>query len=325
MRHATSRATSYLDGWISGLNVTEPAAQFIAGSRIIFIRKLPSCAFQFGGILLPHWNPRLRFAVELDTDAFQMPARQKHRHPFQPDDERSFRAQRAHAMARLLFKRSRRQFLGAGLGCLAVGASAGVAYGALRLGLNVDLSPIEDFLVKHGVLRQDEVTRTVEYMDQSGELGGAKLIVKAWNDVNIKNALLTDANAAIDRANIRIGPQGLLLQSEDYKIQFVEDTAKTHNLIVCTLCSCYPTNILGTPPKWYRSAEYRYRAVSEPRKLLKEFGLNLPEDVSIVVHDSTADLRYIILPKRPDYTRGWKDQELEKIITRDVMIGVRSL
>lgn len=246
------------------------------------------------------------------------------KHPYQPDDEMGFRAQRARALSKVLLRRSRRRFLRGGLTFLAGGVAAGAAYGILKFGFNVNVASIEKLLADANIVDIGEVSRLVEHMDRTGELAGAKLIARAWTDDDFKKALLTDADAAIDRANIGIGPENLPLKPAHYEIRFVENTRETHNLVVCTLCSCYPTNLLGTPPMWYRSREYRYRALKEPRNLLRELGLNLPDSVSIVVHDSNVDIRYAVLPRRPDYTAGWGEEQLEKIVTRDVMIGVRS-
>ena len=137
--------------------------------------------------------------------------------------------------------------------------------------------------------------------------------IRAWTDPGFRERLLADGSAACAEMGVPV---------EAMKLIVVENTADTHNVIVCTLCSCYPRNLLGLPPDWYKQREYRSRTVREPRKVLAEFGLNLPDSVKVQVHDSTADMRYLVLPKRPEGTEGWSAERLAEIVGRDSMIGV---
>jgi nitrile hydratase len=143
------------------------------------------------------------------------------------------------------------------------------------------------------------------------------VVARAWSDPDYKRRLLTDANAAL----AELGYGGL--QGEDMVV--VENTAEVHNLVVCTLCSCYPWPVLGLPPVWYKSAPYRSRAVIDPRGVLSEFGLKIDEDVEVRVWDSTAELRYLVLPERPAGTDGWNGERLATLVTRDAMIGVANI
>ena len=138
------------------------------------------------------------------------------------------------------------------------------------------------------------------------------MVAKAWVDPQFKKRLLQNGVSAVAEIGFDLGPMHLVV---------VENTEEVHNLIVCTLCSCYPRNLLGLPPDWYKTREYRSRAVKEPRSVLNEFGVFLPEKTSVRVHDSTADMRYIVLPKRPEYTSGLTETELASLVTRDSMIG----
>jgi nitrile hydratase len=147
-----------------------------------------------------------------------------------------------------------------------------------------------------------------------GPRNGAKVVARAWVDPAYKERLLSDATEAI----AEIGYSGM--QGEDMLV--VENTAKVHNLLVCTLCSCYPWPVLGLPPVWYKAAPYRARAVIDPRGVLKEFGLELAADVEIRIWDSTAELRYMVLPERPAGTEGMSEEQLASLVTRDAMIGV---
>ena len=149
-------------------------------------------------------------------------------------------------------------------------------------------------------------------MDARSPANGAAVVARAWTDPAFKARLLADASAASREMGFDIGPLNLIA---------VENTADTHNLIVCTLCSCYPRNLLGLPPDWYKTRAYRSRAVREPRAVLREFGLDLPDHVTVRVHDSTADMRYIVLPARPEGTEGMDEAALARLVTRDSMIG----
>jgi nitrile hydratase len=172
---------------------------------------------------------------------------------------------------------------------------------------------VRELLIEKGVLTADEVRRQVEDMDSRTPLQGARVVARAWADPEFKRLLLTDGNAACEAIGLEGGP---------YKLVVVENTATVHNTIVCTLCSCYPRWLLGLPPDWYKSRNYRSRMVSEPREVLKEFGTTVPDDVVVRIHDSTADMRYLVLPKRPAGTDGWSEEKLAALVTRDSMIGV---
>ena len=168
-------------------------------------------------------------------------------------------------------------------------------------------------LVEKGVFTKDEVKAQVEYMESRTYENGARLVARAWADPAFKKRLLSDTKAAAAELGIdATGP-----------IEFVtvENTDEVHNVIVCTLCSCYPRAILGRPPDWYKSFAYRSRVVVEPREVLREFGLELPEDKRIAVHDSSADIRYLVLPQRPGGTEGMDEDELAALVTRDSLIG----
>ena len=172
---------------------------------------------------------------------------------------------------------------------------------------------IEELLVEEGVFTKEEVKAQVEYMESRTYENGARLVARAWVDPGFKKRLLSDTKAAAAALDIdATGP-----------IEFVtvENTDEVHNVIVCTLCSCYPRAILGRPPDWYKSFAYRSRVVVEPREVLREFGLELPEDKRIAVHDSSADLRYLVLPQRPGGTEEMDEDELAALVTRDSLIG----
>ncbi len=175
---------------------------------------------------------------------------------------------------------------------------------------------LESILQEQGLLDQDVTDVLVDtYETKIGPRNGAKVVAKAWTDPEFKKRLLEDATAAI----AELGFSGV--QGEDMVV--VENTEKVHNLIVCTLCSCYPWPTLGLPPVWYKAAPYRSRAVKDPRGVLEEFGTKLPEDVEIAVWDTNAELRYMVLPVRPSGTEGWSAEQLEQLVSRDSMIGVK--
>ena len=150
-------------------------------------------------------------------------------------------------------------------------------------------------------------------MDSRSPTNGARVVARAWVDPEFKAALLADAGAASRAMGFDIGPMHLIA---------LENTKEVHNVVVCTLCSCYPRNLLGLPPDWYKTRAYRSRTVIEPRKVLSEFGLELPEQMQVRVHDSTADMRYIVLPAQPEASLGLTEEELAAWVTRDSMIGV---
>lgn len=172
---------------------------------------------------------------------------------------------------------------------------------------------VRELLVEKGVTTQAEINQQVAAMDARSPAMGAAIVARAWTDPAFKARLLADGSAACAEMGVPV---------EAMKLIVVENTPEVHNLIVCTLCSCYPRNLLGLPPDWYKQRAYRSRAVIEPRKVLGEFGLDLPEGVTVQVHDSTADMRYIVLPMRPDGTEGMDEVELAALVGRDAMIGV---
>jgi len=172
---------------------------------------------------------------------------------------------------------------------------------------------VRELLVEKGILTADQIRRQVEDMDNRSPLRGARVVARAWTDDAYKARLLSTGNDAVEEIGLDRGP---------YKLVVVENTPQVHNVIVCTLCSCYPRWLLGLPPDWYKSRNYRSRMVREPRRVLSEFGLELPDDVVVRVHDSTADMRYLVLPLRPDGTDGWSEERLAGLVTRDTMIGV---
>ncbi|MBV8454215.1 MAG: nitrile hydratase subunit alpha [Deltaproteobacteria bacterium] len=174
---------------------------------------------------------------------------------------------------------------------------------------------IESLLVEKGLLASDVIDRVVEiYEKDVGPLNGAKVVARAWYDPGYKRRLLEDGTAAISE----LGFGGL--QGEHMVV--VENTPKVHNVVCCTLCSCYPWPVLGLPPTWYKSLAYRSRIVREPRAVLREFGLELPESVEVRVWDSSAEIRYMVLPERPAATADMSEAELASLVTRDSLIGV---
>jgi nitrile hydratase alpha subunit len=172
---------------------------------------------------------------------------------------------------------------------------------------------IRQLLVEKGVVTNQEVREYIEFIDSRGTAVGAKIVARAWNDPEYKKRLLTDGTAAVAEFDIPMAGTELVV---------VENSATVHNLVVCTLCSCYPRTILGLPPDWYKSKTYRARTVKEPRTVLREFGTELSIDTTVRVHDSNADMRYLVLPARPEATEGWNEAQLAELVTRDCMIGV---
>ena len=175
-----------------------------------------------------------------------------------------------------------------------------------------------DALVKADVVTREELRKAVERLDAIGtQQEGPRLVARAWVDPDFRTLLLRDATAAAGELGI-----AAVNSTAPTVLTAVENTSSVHNLIVCTLCSCYPLSILGLSPPWYKSRVFRARAVREPRRLLsQEFGLAIPDDVAVRVHDSTADLRYIVLPRRPAGTEGWSEADLAALVTRDTMVG----
>lgn len=172
---------------------------------------------------------------------------------------------------------------------------------------------VEELLVEKGVLTREEVKAQIEYMEVRSYKNGAWLVARAWVDPAFKERLLADTKAAA--AELGIDAPGTI------EFLTVENTDEVHNVIVCTLCSCYPRAVLGRPPDWYKSPAYRSRVVVEPREVLQEFGLDLPENKRIAVHDSSADLRYLVLPQRPEGTEEMSEDQLVALVTRDSLIG----
>lgn len=173
---------------------------------------------------------------------------------------------------------------------------------------------LESLLTEKGLVDPAALDEIVEtYERRIGPRNGAHVVARAWTDPDYRERLRQDATAAIAELGYS-GRQG------EHMIVF-ENTPQVHNMIVCTLCSCYPITVLGLPPVWYKSAPYRSRAVAEPRAVLADFGVTLPEETEIRVWDSTAELRYMVLPMRPEGTEGWSEKELSEIVERDAMIG----
>ncbi|MBM3950944.1 MAG: nitrile hydratase subunit alpha [Rhodospirillales bacterium] len=172
---------------------------------------------------------------------------------------------------------------------------------------------IGEILIDKGLFSATELRRTVETIDAITPALGARVVARAWIDAGFRERMLADVNAAARELGIDAGP---------IPIRALANTPGVHNMIVCTLCSCYPRLLIGLPPDWYKSRAYRSRVVADPRAVLAEFGTVLPDDVAIRVHDSTADLRYLVLPMRPPRTDGMDEAALATLVTRDSMVGV---
>jgi nitrile hydratase alpha subunit len=172
---------------------------------------------------------------------------------------------------------------------------------------------VRELLIEKGIVTAAEIQRAIEAMDARGEALGAKVVARAWTDPAFKTRFLADGTEAVRDFGVDMGTTRLFV---------VENTPTVHNMIVCTLCSCYPRMVLGLPPDWYKSRNYRSRAVREPRAVLREFGTIVPADKEVRVHDSTADMRYLVLPERPAGTEGWSAERLAALVSRDAMIGV---
>ena len=172
---------------------------------------------------------------------------------------------------------------------------------------------LRELLIEKNIFSADDVRRQIEFMDGRNPAIGARLVARAWCDPQFKVRALANGSEAAREIGIELGPTNLIV---------LENTASVHNLVVCTLCSCYPRMLLGLPPDWYKSKNYRSRAVREPRAVLKEFGTIIPDEVEVRVHDSTADMRYLVLPQRPAETANVAEADLAQWVTRDSMIGV---
>jgi nitrile hydratase alpha subunit len=173
---------------------------------------------------------------------------------------------------------------------------------------------LEALLVEKGVVERDEIRRGIDWLASRTPADGARLVARAWVDPEFRERLLADGRAAALDLDLDPGPAPVLVA--------LENTASVHHLVVCTLCSCYPRGLLGPPPDWYKSLPYRSRAVSDPHGVLREFGVELDEDVEVRVVDSTADVRYLVIPRRPPGTEELSEDELAALVTRDSMIGV---
>ncbi|WP_430911594.1 nitrile hydratase subunit alpha [Methylobacterium sp. sgz302541] len=171
---------------------------------------------------------------------------------------------------------------------------------------------LQALLVEKGLLAPGEVDQEIEKLEAPGIHLGARLVARAWVDDAFRTRLLADGKSAAAELGMKVGEAQLVV---------VANSAREHNLIVCTLCSCYPRSILGQPPSWYISKSYRARAVREPRAVLREFGLDVPAEVRVRVHDSNADMRYLVLPMRPPGTEAWSETALAGLVGRDVLIG----
>jgi nitrile hydratase len=181
--------------------------------------------------------------------------------------------------------------------------------------IDIRVKALEELLVEKGVVDSAALDAVVDlYESQIGPKNGARVIARAWCDPAYKSRLLSDATAAIAELGFT-GAQG-------ENMVVIENTPDVHNVVVCTLCSCYPWPVLGLPPTWYKSMPYRTRAVREPRKVLAEFGVNVPESVEIRVWESNSEIRYLVMPMRPAGTQGFTEEQLANMITRDSMIGV---
>jgi nitrile hydratase len=172
---------------------------------------------------------------------------------------------------------------------------------------------IKELLIEKGVVSAEEVRAAIERRDSITPANGAKVVARAWTDPAYRQRLAENANAAIGELGFQMTTTHLVA---------VENKPGLHNVVVCTLCSCYPRDLLGLPPSWYKSREYRARVVREPRAVLAEFGTIVSNETEIRVHDSTADMRYLVVPQRPEGTEGWSEERLAGLVTRDSMIGV---
>ena len=174
------------------------------------------------------------------------------------------------------------------------------------------LEALQELLIERRLLSAEDVRKQIESMEAPGIHLGARIVARAWTDPAFKSRLLEDGKAACAELGITVG---------EAHLQVVDNTPDRHNVIVCTLCSCYPRSILGQPPSWYYSKHFRARTVNEPRAVLREFGVELPSSIEVQVHDSNADLRYIVLPMRPTGTEGWSEEQLAALVTRDSLVG----
>ena len=174
---------------------------------------------------------------------------------------------------------------------------------------------LESLLVEKGLADSEAIDTLIDaYENKIGPSNGKRVVARAWADPDFKRWLLEDATAAIASMGY--------LSSQTEQLRVIENTEDTHNLVVCTLCSCYPWPMLGLPPVWYKSAPYRSQAVADPRGVLAQFGTELPDDVEVRVWDSTSEMRYLVLPQRPDGVEDWSEEQLAELVTRNSMVGV---
>ena len=176
---------------------------------------------------------------------------------------------------------------------------------------------MRELLAEKGLIQPAEIRKQLEVLDSRSPQLGAKVVARAWTDPEFRARLLANGRTACEELEITF--------YDDTQLIVLENTDAVHNLIVCTLCSCYPRPVLGLPPDWYKQKPYRARAVKEPRAVLAEFGTVIPDNVEIRVSDSTALVRYLVLPKRPPGTDGWTEEQLASLVTRDTMIGVATI
>lgn len=175
---------------------------------------------------------------------------------------------------------------------------------------------LRELLIEAGHYTAAEEQAVIAAMQDASPRDGGRIAARAWTDPAYKARLLADGAAAIRELGYELEP---------YEFTVMENDASTHNVIVCTLCSCYPRSLLGMSPAWYKSASYRARVVREPRAVLAEFGVELSDDIDVHVHDSTAELRYMVLPQRPENTEGWSEEKLADLVTRDALIGTQRI
>ena len=173
---------------------------------------------------------------------------------------------------------------------------------------------IQELLIGKGLMTRESIQHKMDIMASRSPTDGARIVARAWVDPEFKARLVADTRSAVAELGYVLAPES--------QLAVMENTASVHHIVVCTLCSCYPTSLLGPPPDWYKSFAYRSRAVSDPRGVMREFGLDLDENVEVRVVDSTADLRYVVLPERPAGTEDMSEEELAKLVNRDSMIGV---
>jgi nitrile hydratase subunit alpha len=185
--------------------------------------------------------------------------------------------------------------------------------------INRRVAVLERLLEEKGVLHPGELDPVIDgFLARAMPLNGARLVARAWLDDGFRQALLADGGAAAASMGMPVGPAG----HGEVDLRVVENTDRVHNVIVCTLCSCYPLRLLGTPPAWYKTAAYRSRVVRDPRGVLAEFGLSVPAEREIAVWDSTSHVRYMVLPRRPSGTEGMTADQLVALVRRDALIGV---